>query len=161
MTKRKNRARPAAQDSWKTIIARYRTTDHRRSYIQLANSILPYLLLWYLMYRSLAISYWLTLALALPAAGFMVRIFIIFHDCGHSSFFKDKSLNRFWGWVTGVLTFTPYEHWRHDHAVHHATAGDLDRRGVGDVLTLTVDEYRALPDVSIPCSEFWWFRPCA
>ncbi len=99
------------------------------------------------MYRSLAISYWLTLLLAIPTAGFMVRTFIIFHDCGHGSFFKSRKGNDIMGFITGILTLTPYYEWRHTHAVHHATAGDLDRRGTGDVLTLTIAEYTALP---------WW-----
>lgn len=93
------------------------------------------------MVASLDVSYWLTLALAVPAAGFLVRVFIIFHDCGHGSFFRSRRANDFWGVVTGVLTFTPYRQWRHDHAIHHATSGDLDRRGTGDIWTLTVREY--------------------
>jgi len=75
------------------------------------------------------------------AAGFLVRIFVIFHDCGHGAFFKSQLANNFWGYLTGVLTFTPYQHWRHSHAVHHSHAGDLDQRGWGDVWTMTVDEY--------------------
>jgi acyl-lipid omega-6 desaturase (Delta-12 desaturase) len=97
------------------------------------------------MWRSLAISYWITLAIAVLAAGFMVRIFIIFHDCGHGSFFASRQANAIVGTITGIITFTPYHQWRYDHAVHHATAGDLDRRGVGDVWTLTVAEYRSSP----------------
>jgi omega-6 fatty acid desaturase (delta-12 desaturase) len=97
------------------------------------------------MVFSLKVSYLLTLALAVLTAGFVVRTFIIFHDCGHASFFKSRRANDLVGIITGILTFTPYYHWRHSHAVHHATAGDLDRRGVGDVQTLTVEEYRALP----------------
>jgi omega-6 fatty acid desaturase (delta-12 desaturase) len=108
-------------------------------------SIAPYFVLWYLAYRSLAVSYWLTLVLALFAGLFAMRVFIIFHDCGHGSFFKSRKANDWVGVLTGILTFTPYYAWRHSHAVHHATAGDLDRRGVGDVWTLTYDEYRALP----------------
>ena len=95
------------------------------------------------MVLSLRVSYWLTLALAIPAAGFMMRSFIIFHDCCHGSFFKSQKANDIVGIITGVLTFTPYYFWRHSHALHHATAGDLDRRGVGDVWTMTVDEYLA------------------
>jgi omega-6 fatty acid desaturase (delta-12 desaturase) len=101
--------------------------------------------LWYLMLRSLEVSYWLTLALSIPAAGFLMRAFIIFHDCGHGSFFKSRRANDALGILTGILTFTPYYRWRHDHAVHHASAGDLDRRGVGDVWTLTVQEYLDSP----------------
>lgn len=99
----------------------------------------------YLMYRSLEVSYWLTLLLAIPAAGFAIRLFIIFHDAGHGSFFKSKVANDWIGRITGVLLFTPYYSWRHSHAIHHATAGDLDRRGTGDVWTLTVDEFYTLP----------------
>ena len=130
---------------WRKAIARYQNPDLKRSLWQVANSVLPFFLLWYLMYRSLEVSYWLTLALAVPTAGFMVRVFIIFHDCGHGSFFKSQQANDLVGTLTGILTLTPYYHWRHDHAIHHASAGDLDRRGVGDVTTLTVEEYRALP----------------
>jgi omega-6 fatty acid desaturase (delta-12 desaturase) len=87
------------------------------------------------MYFSLTISYWLTLALAVPAAGFMVRIFIIFHDCGHGSFFASRRISTFVGFIAGLVTFAPYYHWNHKHAIHHATSGDLDRRGMGDVWT--------------------------
>ena len=97
------------------------------------------------MYLSLGVSYWLTLALAVPAAGFTMRIFIIFHDCGHGSFFRSQRANEIVGVVAGILNFTPYHQWRHHHAIHHATTGDLDRRGVGDVPTWTVAEYQAAP----------------
>jgi omega-6 fatty acid desaturase (delta-12 desaturase) len=97
------------------------------------------------MVFSLRYGYWLTLLLAFPAAGFMVRMFIIFHDCCHGSFFKSRQANAIVGNIMGVLTLTPYDHWKHSHAVHHATAGDLDRRGTGDVLTLTLKEYLELP----------------
>jgi omega-6 fatty acid desaturase (delta-12 desaturase) len=129
---------------WQKMVAPYQTPDLRRSWGQVANSILPYLLLWALMVWSLNISYWLTLLLAVPAAGFMMRTFILFHDCGHGSLFKSKRTNTIVGIITGILTFTPYHRWRHDHAVHHATASNLDRRGIGDVFTLTVNEYQAL-----------------
>lgn len=127
--------------AWKQAVAKYQKPDSLRSTWQLINSIGPYLILWYLMYRSLAISYWLTLALAIVAAGFLVRVFIIFHDCGHGSFFKSRKVNDIVGFITGVMTFTPHYQWWHRHAIHHATAGDLDRRGVGDVWTMTIDEY--------------------
>jgi omega-6 fatty acid desaturase (delta-12 desaturase) len=97
------------------------------------------------MYFTLDISYWITLALALVASGFLCRSFIIFHDCGHGSFFKSLKANRILGFFTGVLTFMPSYYWSHQHAKHHATAGDLDHRGAGDVWTLTVQEYLALP----------------
>ena len=96
------------------------------------------------MYYSLSISYWLTLGLSLIAAGFMVRLFIIFHDCGHGSFFKSTRANRIVGIITGTLAFTPYDRWHKDHAIHHNTVGNLDKRGIGDVWTLTVAEYEAM-----------------
>ena len=104
-------------------------------------TLVPYLVLFYLTLRSVEISFWLTLLLSLLTAGFMVRNFIIFHDCGHGSFFKKRWSNDLLGVVTGILTFTPYFRWKHDHAIHHATAGNLDRRGRGDVYTMTVQEY--------------------
>src|SRR3990172_11798817 len=134
---------------WQEMVAKYQSPELRRSLWQVTNSFVPYLIGWYLMYRSLEVSYWLTLALAVPVAGMMVRIFIIQHDCGHSSFFRSSRANDFVGSICGVIMMTPYYQWRHSHAVHHATAGDLERRGMGDVLTLTVKEYLALP---------WWKR---
>jgi omega-6 fatty acid desaturase (delta-12 desaturase) len=126
---------------WQKLIARYQNPRPARSVWQLINTLVPYALLWYGMYRSLSVSYWLTLALAVVAAGFFVRAFIIFHDCGHGAFFKSRKANNFWGFVTGLLTFTPYTYWRHEHAQHHASAGNLDKRGFGDVWTMTVREY--------------------
>jgi omega-6 fatty acid desaturase (delta-12 desaturase) len=127
-----------------SLLKPYQQSDTWLSLWQLANSIVPYIALWVLMYYSLRVSYLLTLGLSVLAAGFMVRTFIIFHDCGHGSFFNARAANDAVGIITGVLTYTPYYRWRHDHAVHHATAGDLDRRGTGDVMTLTVDEFKAL-----------------
>ena len=134
---------PSAPDlsAWKEIVARYQKPSVGRAVWQLLNTLVPYVALWYLMYLSLAVSYWLVVPLAILAGGFMVRIFIIHHDCGHGSFFKSRTANDVWGFITGVLTFTPYHHWRWEHALHHSTSGDLDRRGVGDVWTLTVQEY--------------------
>lgn len=128
----------------KHILSSYQEPQTWRSLWQLANTLLPLLVLLYLMYLSLEVSYLLTLALSVLAAGFMARTFIIFHDCGHYSFFKSRKANDVTGIICGILTLTPYYYWRHNHAVHHATAGDLDRRGTGDVQTLTVDEYLAL-----------------
>jgi len=133
--------------NWKSVVARYATADTRKSVWQAVNTLVPYVILFYLSMRSLEISFWLSLPLIILTAGFMVRIFIIFHDCGHGSFFKSQKANMWMGRVTGLLTFTPYYRWSHDHAIHHATAGDLDRRGIGDVYTMTVDEYIAAP---------WW-----
>lgn len=126
-------------------MAPYENSDMWRSLWQVANTIPPYIFVWYLMYLSLEMSYWLTLALAPVAAGFLVRSFIILHDCGHGAFFKSQKANNLLGHITGVLTFTPYHYWRYEHAVHHATSGDLDRRKVGDIWTLTLNEYLELP----------------
>jgi omega-6 fatty acid desaturase (delta-12 desaturase) len=131
--------------SWKQAVAKYQEPMLRKSIWQVINSFIPYLCLCGLMTWTLHISYWLTLAVAVVAAGFMVRIFIIFHDCGHGSFFKSQRANDVLGFVAGVLTFTPYHQWRHKHALHHATSGDLDRRGTGDIWTLTVQDYVAAP----------------
>lgn len=136
--------RPAAPSAWQSVVARYQRPELRSSLWQLANTLLPYLALWCLMVWSLAYSYWLTLGLAVVAGGLLLRVFIIFHDCGHGSFFRSRRANDYVGIVAGLLVFTPYYQWRHQHAVHHATASDLDRRGVGDIFTLTVREYLAL-----------------
>ena len=127
--------------AWKEIVAKYQRAALWPSLWQVANTLVPYAALWWLMYLSLAVSWWLALPLAVLAGGFMVRVFIIFHDCGHGSFFSSARANNVLGFITGVLTFTPYYHWRWEHATHHATSGDLDRRGTGDVWTLTVQEY--------------------
>jgi acyl-lipid omega-6 desaturase (Delta-12 desaturase) len=116
-----------------------------RSLWQLVDSVVPYVVLWGLAYWLMQYSYWLAIPAILLAAGFMVRIFIIFHDCGHGSFFKSPRANDIVGFITGVLTFTPYHYWRANHAKHHATSGNLDKRGWGDVWMMTVDEYRAAP----------------
>jgi len=102
-------------------------------------------LLWVLMWWSLGVGYWLTLLLAVPAAGFMVRLFIIQHDCGHGAFFRHRAANSWLGRVLGVLTLTPYDYWKRNHALHHATSSNLDRRGIGDIEMLTVQEYRSKP----------------
>ncbi len=130
---------------WQAVVSRYAYPETWRSVWQVLNSLIPFIVTWYLMYRSLEIGYWLTLLLAVPAAGFMVRLFIIFHDCCHGSFFRSMRANELMGLVMGVLTFTPFYEWKHSHAIHHATAGDLDRRGIGDVYTMTVEEYLAAP----------------
>lgn len=126
---------------WKQIVARYQRPSAGRAAWQIVNTLVPYGTLWCLMHLALAWSYWLVVPLAILAGGFLVRVFIIFHDCGHGSYLKSRRANDVLGFLTGVLTFTPYHHWRWEHAIHHASAGDLDRRGTGDVWTLTVQEY--------------------
>jgi omega-6 fatty acid desaturase (delta-12 desaturase) len=126
---------------WKRIVDQYQKPSAASASWQIVNTLVPYALLWYLMYLSLATSWWITGLLAVLAGAFLVRAFIIFHDCGHGSFFKSRTANDFWGFLCGILTFTPYYHWRWEHALHHGTSGDLDRRGTGDVWTMTVEEY--------------------
>lgn len=141
MTKTTPPQSSTAAISWREMVKPYITADTWRSIWQILNSIVPFVILFYVMYRSLAVSYGLTLALSVLAAGFMVRIFIIMHDCGHSSFFQSRRANLIVGTISGILVNTPYLQWTREHSIHHATSGDLDRRGVGDVETLTVKEY--------------------
>jgi omega-6 fatty acid desaturase (delta-12 desaturase) len=126
-------------------VARFGQPDLRLAIWQLVNTFIPYLILWTAMVIMLnaGVSYWLVLPLIVLAAGFLARLFIIFHDCCHLSFFKSRQANRIVGYITGFLAFTPYDQWQHSHAVHHATVGNLDKRGVGDVMTMTVEEYKA------------------
>lgn len=127
--------------AWREIVARFQQPSTWRAIWQIVDTFIPYALLWYLTYLSLTISYWITVPLIVLAGGLLVRIFIIFHDCGHGSFFRSRLANNVTGFMAGMLTLTPYYHWRWEHAIHHGTSGDLDRRGAGDVWTLTVQEY--------------------
>jgi omega-6 fatty acid desaturase (delta-12 desaturase) len=139
-----NAAKPkTGKPAWVSLVAKYQAPSLRVSLWQLATSYLPFIALWIAMYFSLQVSYLLTLALAVLAGGFLMRIFIIQHDCGHTSFFKSKRMNDLVGFICGVFTMTPYEFWRTGHARHHATSGDLDFRGYGDVWTMTLKEYIA------------------
>src|SRR5688572_17570995 len=132
---------PVEISEWKKIVAEFQKPSTGRALWQIVNTLGPYALLWYGMYLLLAKSWWLTVPLAVLAGAFLVRVFIIFHDCGHGSFFKSRRANDVVGFIAGLLTFTPYYHWRWEHAIHHASAGDLDKRGTGDVWTMTVQEY--------------------
>jgi acyl-lipid omega-6 desaturase (Delta-12 desaturase) len=143
------------QLSWIQIVSQYNFPDAAKSWWQVINSVVPYVALWVLMAMSIQVSYFLTLFISIFAAGFMVRIFIIFHDCGHGSFFKSKRLNTIVGIITGLMVFTPYHRWHHDHHIHHNTVGNLDKRGVGDVDTLTVNEYLSLPKWRRFVYRFW------
>jgi omega-6 fatty acid desaturase (delta-12 desaturase) len=131
--------------AWKAALRPYARPRVGRALVDLVTSIVPYLGLSLLMYLSLDVSYLLVLGIAVPAGGFLLRTYIMFHDCTHGSFLPSKRANRWVGRTMGLLVFTPFSSWRHNHAIHHATAGDLERRGVGDVATLTVAEYRQLP----------------
>jgi len=130
--------------SWRGVLDAYAQPRLGRSVLDLATSVVPYVALLVASAFALRVSVWLSLALVLPAAGFLTRTFIVFHDCTHGSFMRSRRANDAIGVVTGLLVWLPYRGWQHEHAVHHATAGDLDRRGVGDVATLTVAEYDAL-----------------
>ncbi|MDF1591664.1 MAG: fatty acid desaturase [Desulfobacterales bacterium] len=132
---------------WYPELATFRNSDSRKAFWQLINTLVPYCCLWYLMIRSIQIGYpfTLTLILILPAAAFLVRIFILFHDCVHGSFFKSMSANTFLGYLLGVLVFTSFEDWRFSHLRHHATYANLDARGFGDIWTMTRSEYEDLP----------------
>lgn len=127
--------------NWRAIVSEYQFSHRWRSNWQLINTLVPYVILWYLMFLSLKVGYWLTFPLLVLAAGLQMRLFIIFHDCGHKSFYKSSAANNFWGKVLGVITFTAYKAWSNEHAKHHATCSNLDKRGTGDVWTMTAAEY--------------------
>ncbi|MEK5416151.1 MULTISPECIES: fatty acid desaturase [Paenibacillus] len=129
--------------SLKKSVAPYEKNDRNASIRQLINTLGPLVLLWGGAYFSLSVSYWLTLLLAIPAAGFVIRTFIIFHDCTHGSFFKNRKANDIIGTITGVLTLVPYRQWKHSHSIHHASSSNLDKRGIGDIWIMTVEEYAA------------------
>ena len=133
----------ATPSGWQEMVNPFQTPERRKAIWQLVNTIPPLFLMYYAMYRSLSFSYWLTLLLAFPTAGFVIRTFIIQHDCGHGSFFSSARSNDIVGTICSFFTIIPYHQWRHEHAVHHATSGNLSRRGVGDVNTITVSEYLA------------------
>ena len=136
-------AAPVSPRDWAQRLADYREPSHSRSVFELVITAVPFVLLWILMWAALGLSYWLSLLIALPAAGFLVRLFMIQHDCGHGSFFRHHLANDWVGRVIGTLTLTPYDFWRRAHALHHANSGNLDRRGIGDIDTLTVSEFQA------------------
>ncbi|GHH98429.1 fatty acid desaturase [Neobacillus kokaensis] len=122
-------------------MAPYEKSNTMASVWQIINTIVPFFVLWFLSYQSLSISFILSLAFSVIAAGFLVRTFIIFHDCCHYSFFKNRNANKILGTLTGILTLFPFSQWQHDHSVHHATSSNLDKRGTGDIWVLTVEEY--------------------
>ena len=130
--------------SWAARLATFKAPDTKRSVWQLASTAVLFAGAWAVMYLSLGVSYWLTLLLAVPAAFLLIRLFIVQHDCGHGAFFRSPWVADFVGSIIGVLTLTPYHYWKKTHAMHHATSGNLEHRGFGDIDTLTVDEYLAL-----------------
>ena len=137
-------------------LARHRDVHTGRGLVELAITVAPFLGVWLLMWLSFGVSYLLTLALAAPAAGFLLRLFLIQHDCGHGAFFRSKQLNDWVGRCIGVLTLSPYDFWRRTHAMHHAGTGNLDKRGIGDVDTLTVAEYAAMGRLAR--LRYWLYR---
>ncbi|MGZ3315032.1 MAG: fatty acid desaturase, partial [Caulobacteraceae bacterium] len=130
--------------AWSKIVARYRTPSTARSVFEILVSAIPLGLIWTLAWTALGHGQWWAILLTAPAAGFVVRLFMIQHDCGHGSMFRSRLANDWVGRVIGVITLTPYSNWRQSHGVHHATSGNLDRRGLGAVEMLTVEEYAAL-----------------
>lgn len=119
----------------------FEKSNTKSSVKQLINTVPPFFILWFMAYESLSISIWISLLLSVVAAGFVVRTFIIFHDCAHQSFFKNKKANRILGTVTGIITHFAFEKWKRSHSIHHATSGNLDKRGTGDIWIMTVEEY--------------------
>ena len=134
---------PASAKSWVRVLARYRDPSPRRSVSEIAVTAASLVALWVSMWLCLQVSCWLSLILAPLAAAFLVRLFLIEHDCTHDACFRSRASNDWVGRVIGVFTLTPYDYWRRTHAIHHATVGNLDQRGIGDVTTLTVAEYKA------------------
>lgn len=135
---------------WRKLLARYHGPNLTRSVFEVVITVTPLALFWGAAWLASSFGlWWLALLMAVPAAGFLVRLFMIQHDCSHRAYFKSAVLNDWLGRVIGVFTLTPHDCWRRTHAIHHATSGNLDRRGIGEVATLTVEEYCALP---------WWRR---
>ncbi len=129
--------------AWTRILASYRRPSNGRSIVEIGITVVPLVVCWVLVWATLDLGYWFSLLLAVPAAGFLVRLFMIQHDCSHGAFFRHRLANDWIGRIIGVLTLTPYAFWRRTHTLHHASSGNLDRRGFGDVNTLTVREYRS------------------
>ena len=137
-------------------VARHRVISGGRALLELTVTFAPFVASWALMWLALQWSYWLALPLAVPAGGFLLRLFLIQHDCGHGSFFRSRTANDWTGRLIGVLTLSPYDFWRRTHAMHHAGTGNLDKRGIGDVDTLTVAEFAALPRLAR--WRYWLYR---
>jgi acyl-lipid omega-6 desaturase (Delta-12 desaturase) len=133
---------------WVSVLSEYRDPSVMRSSFELAVTIGPFVFLWGLAWWSLSVSYWLTLTIAMINAAFLLRLFAIQHDCGHGAFFRNRTVGDWLGRVIGVLTLTPYDVWRRSHSIHHSSSGNLGRRGIGDIHTSTVAEYREMSRVN-------------
>jgi acyl-lipid omega-6 desaturase (Delta-12 desaturase) len=127
------------------LLARYRAPNSARGVFELVITVVPFFAIWAFIWAALVHGYWIGLLLVAPAASFLVRLFMIQHDCGHGSFFRGRLANDWVGRAIGVVTLTPYDFWRRSHALHHASSGNLDHRGIGDIATLTVREFRERP----------------
>lgn len=149
MTTKTNTWERSDEKAWLKVLSKYRTPHISRSIFELAVTVIPFVVFWVLTWLAVHSGLWWGLILIIPAAGFLLRLFIIQHDCGHGSFFARRRFDDWTGRILGVLTLTPYDYWRMAHATHHASAGNLDQRGVGDITTLTVSEYHG---------RSWWGR---
>ncbi len=168
---RLNNLNTQTTSDWRMVVKSYAKPNVWKSSWQLANTLIPLVVLWYLAYKAFEVSYALTLAISLLNVPFFVRSFIIMHDCGHGNFFASRKARTFWGYVTGILCFTPYWQWAKDHATHHSTSGNLDKRGFGDIWTVTVEEFSQMtrlerlryrlyrfPFVTFVVGPFWLFQ---
>ena len=136
---------PISAPQWTRILAHYREPSLSRSIFEIAVTLVPFAGLWAFAWMAVHFGYWqLLILLWIPAAGFLMRLFLIQHDCGHGAFFRHRLANDWVGRIIGILTLTPYDTWRRAHAIHHASSGHLDRRGIGDIDMLTVREFRTL-----------------
>ena len=150
MNNKRDAAAKTARPQWYRDLGNYAYSDMRKAMIQIFTTFVPYIGLWSLMVYLLlnGYPYWAVIIIVPFQAALTLRVFIIFHDCCHGSFFESNKLNTIMGYITGTLTFTPFRQWRAAHNIHHATSGDLDRRGIGDITTLTIEEYKQLPKLS-------------
>lgn len=135
---------PKAARDWVKVLARYREPDMTRSLFELGVTVVPFIGLWALAWWALSVSYFLTFAISVVNAAFLLRLFAIQHDCGHGAFFASRTASDWLGRALGVFTMTPYDVWRQAHSMHHSASGNLDKQGMGDIHTMTVEEYRAL-----------------
>ena len=136
---------PKSAREWASLLSSYREPRSARSVFELAATVSAFCLGWAAMWGALDYGYWLTLLFAFPTAGLLLRLFVLQHDCGHGSFYRSRAVNDWVGRILGAVTLTPYDSWRHSHNAHHASSGNLDERGFGDIDTLTIREYLALP----------------
>ena len=136
---------PKSAREWASLLSSYREPRSARSVFELAATVSAFCLAWAAMWGALDYGYWLTLLFAFPTAGLLLRLFVLQHDCGHGSFYRSRAVNDWVGRILGAVTLTPYDSWRHSHNAHHASSGNLDERGFGDIDTLTIREYLALP----------------